>query len=272
MSEAKPVTRQDFIKLFNRLAQHKHRYELFRDFVTMSAIALHNAIHKDETLEQEYLQIVGQYREEEVDGMTQLLALLIELMEPEPRDVLGELYMELELGNDQTGQYFTPPEISELMATLNVSQQLINLEQPFITLSEPACGAGGMVLAFVKAMMLHQHNPSEKLWVQCIDIDRLAGLMCYLQLSLWHIPAQVIIGNTLTLNFRQQWFTPAHYMGNWEVRLQCRRLEEQLAQEAVNTAEIDELEALPVDEPADVVETEQDQVTKGDNFQFDFNF
>ena len=61
MPEGKPYDRNDFIKIFNSLARHRHRYEVFRDFVTMSAISLHNAIRKDEELEQEYLQIVGQY-------------------------------------------------------------------------------------------------------------------------------------------------------------------------------------------------------------------
>lgn len=40
------------------------------------------------------------------------------VLDPEPRDVLGGLYMELELGNKNAGQFFTPPYISEFMAEL----------------------------------------------------------------------------------------------------------------------------------------------------------
>jgi hypothetical protein len=73
-------------------------------------------------------------------------------------------------------------------------------------------------------MLKKSMNPAEKLFVQCIDIDRLAGFMCYLQLSLWHIPAEVIIGNTLTLNFREVYYTPAYHLMGWNNRLRTRSL------------------------------------------------
>jgi hypothetical protein len=98
--------------------------------------------------------------------------------------------------------------------------------KPFITVSEPACGAGGMVLAFANEMRKQEVNPAEKLFAQCTDIDRVAGFMCYLQLSLWHIPAQVIIGNTLTMEWREIYYTPAYYLGQWETRLRVRRFME----------------------------------------------
>ncbi|POZ49786.1 SAM-dependent DNA methyltransferase [Methylovulum psychrotolerans] len=110
------------------------------------------------------------------------------------------------------------------MSKLVYGDVLENMTQPFITLSEPACGAGGMVLAFVNEMLKKSMNPAEKLFVQCIDIDRLAGFMCYLQLSLWHIPAEVIIGNTLTLNFREVYYTPAYHLMGWNNRLRTRSL------------------------------------------------
>jgi len=39
-----------------------------------------------------------------------------------------------------------------LLAQLTYGDELSNLQKPFITLCEPACGAGGMVLAFAKTM------------------------------------------------------------------------------------------------------------------------
>ena len=47
--------------------------------------------------------------------------------------------------------------------------------QPFITAGEPAAGAGGMILALVKVMIGAGHNPADKLWVQAIDVDRMAA-------------------------------------------------------------------------------------------------
>lgn len=108
------------------------------------------------------------------------------------------------------------------MAQILSHDDLKHIDKPFLTLSEPACGAGGMVLAFVKMMLKHNHNPAEKFWVQCIDVDRLAALMCYVQLSLWNVPAVVIVGNTLSLEVRESWYTPAHLLGNWDYKLTYR--------------------------------------------------
>jgi hypothetical protein len=42
---------QSFITDFNEIARHKHRYDVFRDFVTLSALSLHNTINKIDSLE-----------------------------------------------------------------------------------------------------------------------------------------------------------------------------------------------------------------------------
>lgn len=52
MPEGNPHNEQEFIKRFNGIARYHHRYEVFRDFVTMSTIALHNAANMDDDLEQ----------------------------------------------------------------------------------------------------------------------------------------------------------------------------------------------------------------------------
>jgi hypothetical protein len=215
----RPAEFAEFIKTFNGIARHQHRYTTFQDFVTIAAITLHNSIHKNEKLETEYLQIVSRYSREDVNEMCKLLALLIDLLDPEPRDVLGPLYMELELGNTNAGQFFTPPEVSKALAMIVYGEQLETLEKPFITLCEPACGAGGMVLAFVDVLISHKHNPAERLWVQCQDIDRTAALMCYIQLTLWNVPGVVIVGNTITCEVREVFYTPAHCLGLWGYKL-----------------------------------------------------
>lgn len=187
---------------------------------------MHNAVRKDEKLEVEYLQIIKRYSQSEVEKICQLFALLVELLDGEPRDILGKLFMELELGSQHIGQFFTPPEVSELIAHITYGDGLNTLNKPFITVSEPACGAGGMVLALVKIMLSHGYNPSERLFVQAQDVDRTAALMCYLQLSLWHIPARIVVGNTLNLEVREEFFTPAYLLGGWGFRLRARDLEE----------------------------------------------
>lgn len=44
-------------------------------------------------------------------------------------------------------------------------------EKPFITLSEPACGAGCMVLAFADVLNQTGYASHRYLWVSATDID-----------------------------------------------------------------------------------------------------
>jgi len=223
-----------FKKTFRELAPYKHNYEVFRDFVTMAACSLHNAVQKDEAREEEYLRIIAGYKKPDQEAFAKLLGCLIQALDPEPRDILGPLYMELEIANKDAGQFFTPPELSELMANLTFGDMCSKLEtQPFITAGEPACGAGGMILALIKVMIAKGYNPSQHLWVQCIDVDRNAALMCYTQLSLWNVPAEIIVGNTLSWDIREVWYTPAHHLGLWKYRL--RRNKESLEVKASPT-------------------------------------
>ena len=207
-----------FLKLFRQTARERHRFEVFQDFVTLTACSLNNAILKDELREQEYMDLIGKYRPEDQQRFPELLGILVNLLDLQPRDVLGQLYMELELGNEANGQFFTPPELSEMMARMTDIDALLQ-DREFITLSEPTCGAGGLVLAFVKTMIDKGYNPGTQLWVQCIDLDRTSALISYIQLSLWNVPAEIIVGNTVSLEFRERWYTQRHVLGLWSSKL-----------------------------------------------------
>lgn len=211
--------RDAFIRLFNNTAKNRHRYEVFRDFVTMSAISIHNAINKSETLENEYLDIVKRYHEDDVQRMCALLSEVVMGLEV-PNDFLGSVFMELELGNSRAGQFFTPYPISVMMAKMLHGDSIkATSGKPFTTLQEPACGSGGMIIAYVHAMLDEGINPQQALWVSAIDVDSVPAMMCYLQLSLLHIPAEIIVGNALSMEIYRVMRTPAHYLGYWDSKL-----------------------------------------------------
>jgi hypothetical protein len=104
-----------FNRIFNEIAGHRHRYEVFRDFVTVGALAFHNGCpcpsDRREVLEAEYLTIMAQHDKEAQSQFSALLAELVMLLDPEPRDILGQLFMQLDLGNERTGQFFTPSRV-----------------------------------------------------------------------------------------------------------------------------------------------------------------
>jgi hypothetical protein len=92
-------------------------------------------------------------------------------------------------------------------------------ERGFIRLSEPACGSAAMVIAFAEGLRKIGINYQQHLHVTLNDIDARAVHMAYLHLSLLHIPAIVVHGNTLTLEEYGHWYTPAHVLGAFNGKL-----------------------------------------------------
>lgn len=165
---------QRFVSLFNQTAPDANRWQVFSDFVHMAACSLYNAIHRDETFEADYRQRVARYSTEDAHNMSRLLAEVIEGLEFCPTDFLGQIFMNLELGNTRHGQYFTPYNVCYTMSRMTLSDRLSVLtsgERDFITVSDPACGAGGMIVAMAEAMLEAGFNPQKQMMVYCVDID-----------------------------------------------------------------------------------------------------
>jgi hypothetical protein len=273
----KPYTVAQFVREFNKLAPHKHRYDVFRDFITIAAISIYNAVARDENYEAEYMKIIGGYKKEEVVQFAHFLAHVTMMLEPAPSDVLGEIYTALDLCNAKTGQYFTPWPIAEFMAQIAHGDELANLNKPFLTVCEPACGSGVMVLAFAKVLISQGHNPCKRMWAKCIDIDRLAALMCYIQLSLWNIPAIVYVGNGLSDEYREAFATPAHYFGCWDSKLKMVQMVDAMC-EILNPAQENEgeegasAEATEAATNASTTSSEPPKPVSQNPMQFDFEF
>lgn len=243
--------KRTFIKLFNEIQRHGNRYSVFRDFVTMSAIAIQNALLKSQTLEQEYLDIVKRYKKEDAVRMSHLFAEVVMGLESGKQDFLGSLFMSLELGSDHIGQIFTPYPVCQLMAKMTHGDSISAMgNKPFITLAEPTCGAGTMIIAFIDAMQEAGINYQQRLWVSAWDIDPVAAYMCYIQLSLLHVPAEVVIGNSLSLVSQRVLRTPAHYMGLWDIKLRKRH------------AETEAISLVVDNEPAKVIIPEREAIAQ----------
>ncbi|MBE0317765.1 N-6 DNA methylase (plasmid) [Xanthomonas citri pv. punicae] len=159
-------------------------------------------------------------------------------MQAEPGDVLGAVFGQLELSNTWRGQFFTPFELCRLMARLQIGDgadvRAIIDREGYVSASEPACGAGAMIIALAEAMHDAGINYQRHLHVVAVDVDPRAAHMAYVQFTLLHIPAVVIVGNTLAMEEREHWYTPAHVLGGWSGRLAARNTI-QAAQEAVDS-------------------------------------
>ncbi|EBQ9005188.1 DUF1738 domain-containing protein [Salmonella enterica] len=226
---------QEFVSLFNSIAPHENRWQVFSDFAHMAATALYNAVHRDPTVEADYLRRVKRYSKEDAVRMSGLLAAVTDGLEFSPTDFLGQLLMTLELGNQYLGQYFTPYSVSYMMARMNMADRLPELEdgcREYITVCDPACGAGGMIVATAEAMLEAGYNPQKQMLAYCTDIDPLAAMLCYIQLTLMHIPAVVCVGNSLTMAITREMATPAYRLGLWDLKLHREQTERESRQHA----------------------------------------
>lgn len=196
--------------------------QVFADFCELTAITFRNAVDKHGYDEREarYMQIIGGYTAEEADRFAELLAKLTLTFENGLSDHLGQLYMSLDMGNDRLGQFFTPYSVSTVMAKMTVGDHKALLaDRDFITVSEPTCGSGGMIVALAEALRDVDVNYQQQLHVTAQDVDITAVHMTFIQLTLLHVPAAVVHGDTLTLEQRDVWYTPAHILGGWNAKL-----------------------------------------------------
>lgn len=78
-------------------------------------------------------------------------------------------------------------------------------------------------MAYAENLLAAGYNPSEHMFGSCIDIDPVAADMAFIQLSLLGIPAEVVTGNTLTMQLNRVRYTPVYYINNFEKRLEDQR-------------------------------------------------
>jgi len=218
--------REKILKTIQQLGAAHSPWKVFTDFVELGALAIANSIEQNTDIfkkrETQYLEIHNKYKTDEQKLFPEMLADLVEALQYEltwsnaPVDVLGVLFHELELHNKYTGQFFTPQGVCDMMGAISFETGKNNItEKGYLSLCEPCCGSGAMLFGFAKAMLDSDLNYCTQLVVSATDIDLKCVHMCYLQLSLYGIPAVVTHGNTLTLEEWSHWITPVYFIHGW---------------------------------------------------------
>ena len=201
--------KKDFKKIFDELSQKYARFSIWEAFVVMLACSLSNRVTYPYFNDREelYKKYKDKFLQQEVDKFSHLAAITILALTENPnQDFLGELYMELGLGNKKSGQFFTPYNVCQLTAEITMfeSKTLESeiKEKGYITINDPCCGGGALLIAganVVKERLKNSKydvNKSVVLFAQ--DIDFLCALMCYIQLSILGMPAIIKVGNSLS--------------------------------------------------------------------------
>lgn len=174
-------------------------YVIFTDWVKMTALSISNScqLFHDEVWgdrERQYIELARRYDEKQLSEIVNIGKLLIDFYEQQgPYDALGEIYMAAGCGSKATGQFFTPFHVAVLTAS---AMQYSDNE--VITINEPSCGGGGMILAAAKVLADRGWNYQRCMRVTAQDIDWNSIYMTYVQLSWCGMNAVCIQGNTLT--------------------------------------------------------------------------
>lgn len=211
---------QQFISELQNLDRSKNISTVFADFTTLSLCSLAQPFYRSPNLEQRYKNTTCNYTKEQAEKFSKLLALLVMGLEEKYQDFLGKVFSLNCFGNARKGQFFTPYHVSKMMAKINCIELKEKINQNnFITLSEPCCGSGGMIIAFAEAMREEGHNYQNQLFVEAIDIDETCFKMAYIQLSLLGIPARVMLGDSLAWKFQRILYTPFYFVNGFELKL-----------------------------------------------------
>lgn len=218
----KVPTVNDILKKLNKIQYKVGMHEFLSDVFECSAIAISNKFDfkNFQKREEKYLNIINKYdkptREFIAEIFADIFVMLSSQIDNGFKDYLGELYMMSETSNKNSGQFFTPYCISKLSAELVIDEEVVRQyikNDEILTMNEPTCGSGGMILAAVDVLYnKYRFNYSRNLFVTCGDIDLRCVHMTYLQLSLAGIPAIIYHQDALTLDTWDVWETPPYLM------------------------------------------------------------
>lgn len=263
--------RKEFIKLLEKVAYGHSQWNVFSDFLQLSALSLSNSsdvyhiMNGEKTWnerEENYLQIVNKYNEQERKLFPQMLAELVFELEDacESRyvDVLGEIFHEMNFHDKWKGQFFTPQSVSDMMGAMVIDDSAVKAkinERGFITINEPCCGAGSIILGAMNAMKELNLNPCKQALIYATDIDLRCVCMCYIQLSLYGVPAVVMQKDALSDKvYNAPFFTPVYVLDGWS-------LKSRLAFDAVDDAVEKTESTLRTSRNAELVENFEPQLT-----------
>ena len=222
---------RELVKMFNELTGSRGTWQVFNDCIEMFALSIQNIFtlgKKHIENEEEYKRISSQYSTNEIQTIVRIFAKITNMAEEKPfRDLLGDLYMQLNMGSDALGQFFTPYSVSQFMAQCSMSIDEIRskIEQDgYVKISEPAVGGGANIIAFCEYMLKNDINYQDRCVIVCQDLSRLTAMMCYVVLSLLGCSAVIKVGDTLCEPFTdyqseiakgsELWTTPMFHLNN----------------------------------------------------------
>lgn len=168
----------------NTVFGHLHSFDLYRGWLE-GVWAFLDAVHDPDG----FRTCLDRYSRAEGEEFGRLLGIYVDAVEQDPfRDILGELFMRLDVSSARSGQYFTPWHVAEMMARMQFDRadfERIVQDKGVVTVCDPAVGSGVMLLAFAK--VVHSEFGrwgTGKLRLYGTDIDIRCVHMCRIQIRM----------------------------------------------------------------------------------------
>jgi methylase of polypeptide subunit release factors len=168
----------------SRVFSHMHPYDLYRQWLE-AVWAMLEAWRDPEALK----AATGKLTYEQGSELGRLFNLYVSAVEDMPfSDILGELFMRLDINSVRAGQFFTPFPIAEFMSRVTFDSDTFMSkakEKGCVTVCDPACGSGVMLLAYAK--VVHDalgREGTDKLELYGMDTDIRCVNMCKIQIRL----------------------------------------------------------------------------------------
>lgn len=209
--------KKDILKALDSLEYVRDKKQVFMDTVEYNALMLSiktDSYRQDERLERAQ-SIYEDYTQNERDSknfkiVSNGIYTMLKGMIDNFGDHLGEIYMAIAGDKNRVGQYFTPYDVSKMMAMITLGEPPTG--EKIYTLNEPACGSGGLVVAAADVWKEQGFNYTDKALVVANDIDRNCVLMSYLQISFTGMPAVIKHQDTISQETWDRFITPAFAM------------------------------------------------------------
>lgn len=233
--------KKDFTKIFNELAHSKNSNQVWNDLIDCMAIAISNAVDKTHFEEREKLYMDAAKRLDFSPKMCEAMACIVEAFEENPeQDFLGVLYGDLGLLTSRKGQFFTPMSVCQMMAGMQLTEEDVKrkiAENGYITINDPACGAGATLIAAANRLRNMGVNFQNTALFVGNDIDPVVAKMCYIQLSFLGCPGYIAVANTLSdpvtgnilmpddKDTQDFWFMPMYFNEIWVTRRKCKLID-----------------------------------------------
>lgn len=203
------------------------RDENFRRLIEAAYCTLAKLTAVDEstaaTLQARYMAIVARYQDDPkaMVRMSELFDRMRLTIHDCDGDFLGEAYMakDFSLRSPSDRQSFTPYHLTQCLSSLElgdreeVSAKIS--EKGVLRVLDPACGSGGLILAFADRLRKFGFEPEKVMLAWLTDIDALCMQMAFIQMWIHNIPAICIHANTMSGEEFDRAYTAAALRLRW---------------------------------------------------------